>query len=265
MAHVFLTENTMQCSGIWPAMALLLAALAGYGAHDDSKDKPGKPKPATTPEEAAQLMVMNMKAADFDALLSCIAEPARPAWQLMIYQMQIPEAFAKALDEKFGKDPKASPRETFKDRAKALKRIEVIGKEESKDKVDLTIRHVEEPTPGKERITYLKWRTVKEDSTWKILMPPHLSKKVKLTIKGKDGKEEVVNAFTFDEESAKSEMAWAKQASPKFKDAMGKVLKEVKDGKLATREEADKAYRAAERAFFEANPPPETKASREEK
>src|SRR5262249_48111170 len=109
--------------------------------------------------------------------------------------------------------------------------------------------------PGKEDVMYVKYRARREGDTWRLVIPWG-GKPEQVKIKGKGDKEEEVEVLTADHDAEEGGAGYSKKMLPKYQDIREGIIREVKDGKYASREEAKKAFSAADAAFFEANPPP---------
>jgi hypothetical protein len=237
-------------------MVLALGLTAAVGL---AQNKAAKPRAAASPEEAVKYYVQAIKAADVNAVAAQMAEPQRGYFLATLQLQEIQQSLNQALEDEFGKDGKTTKGSDFQQYMKSIKDLRVVGKKaRGENKVDLTVWQM--GAWGKEEwIDELSVTAVKQGGAWKLLFPVRPVRKPKKAIrKGPDGKEVSVFENRNDETQAPSveEMKYFADTMPKYKAALDKVARAIKDGQYRTRTEALKAIGAATVAFYKANPRP---------
>ena len=243
--------NSKTSRAVFVYLCLCFFTLAPIGTAREKKDN-GAP----TPEEVVKRVQKSLKADKLAEALPYIAEPEHDIWVKQEAAkpelIKAIEAYADALDEKFGKDP--AYRQTFSSSMKEidLGPIEVHEvKQTGKDKVQLVLwKKIDNGPDGPGKISLLEKKVdaIKTEAGWKLHLSPHFLLGGGVAHrrderKGPDGK--ILTVWVEDMENEATTKTKAKQSL----DLIGRIAVEapkqtqaVRAGKYKTRQEALEAF-----------------------
>lgn len=216
---------------LWSSTALFETALR-------AEDHPAKPKATDSPEKAVALLAESAKAGEADAFLAQLGAHTRASFEMG----RAIDTYLAALDAKFGKAPGRDAVQFVREELDQFKArgYRVRGRVERSDsRVDLTVWVITHDHDRKEHVQEETWTRLKEAAGWKIVFPGKGVAK-KATRKDDDGRElevTVIEAKGYDP-TASAEVEKAARAAIGLLD---QLTKDVKAGKYATREKAEKA------------------------
>lgn len=255
----------------WLVLAAGLGSLVGGGV------SAREPKGAATPEELFEKVQAAKKSGDMKAMLALAGGPHRAALEQAVELFKIGEAYEKALDDKFGKDPTYRSRFTPSSDEEKKSKAELKGKKDlGGDKVELTIWTtrrekvaVADPNqPGeKDVIVESKEIAIKEKSGWLLLVPLPFSATSSKMEKRKtaDGKEIDVRVNGPFKEPTEKELAMMREILPKMRGILEQAAKDVAAGKYADRKVATNAVEKAMQAVVPKQSPPTEPPAKEPK
>ncbi len=214
-------------------LTLLFAGLLVVPARTAEQAAAGKSKPAATPEEALEQFTKAAQAGDADAVLNVFAAQPR---KILAFAFDATEMVGKAaqkhydaLDAKFGPDPRGKPPFDLSNPKKAMvqhlpKKIDVLSKMPmGDDKVELKVKTtVTDPFTKQDTTHEETLPLIKVGGGWKLMLPANEMEHV-----------------------AKKDLDKSQAFAKKMVEALEQAAKDVKAGKYATRDEAEKALNAA--------------------
>ena len=205
---------------------LTLAAILWIPAATRADEK------AATPEELVELWQAASKTGDLKAQLPFLGGPHRKLNEQAIDMLAAANAFDKALDDKFGKDPDC--RSCFALQSKPVKRVEMKGKKDlGGGKVELTIWTV------RDAVFETREVAIRENGGWVLLAPaPFTYSTAMEEIRMVDGKEVKVRVESQPQELTPDQLAAARVALPRTRTVFERGAKDVAAGKLASRKAA---------------------------
>lgn len=197
--------------------AILVAVLLLSPAH-------AQEKVCKTPEEAVQALAAAARKVDVKAFTAVLTQPMQKMFALMDEEVKLQRMFNAALEEKFGKDPEDFPIRTFEDALKSTTKIELAEKKEAGKNFLLKLK-ITYNREGKEATQEERLIAVKEGEGFKLsFVPPSF----------KEGDD--VDAVL------KKELDREAQDHAKHKQVVEATVKEIKEGKYKSRQEARKAF-----------------------
>jgi hypothetical protein len=214
-------------------LALVLALLIGCGGKtpnggDEATGKDGSkgPKKAVTPELAVENMLAASKAGDLKGVLAQLAEGPRRVAEAVIDNHEAKSSFETALNYKVGFAPRKGPAEPDpKDVLLSVVRMEILKKDDAgSGKVKMSVKSTK-VLDGKKETKTIELGAVKEGDVWK-LVPADMPADTK-------------------------QIAALLGQIAKVTAAYRKVTKEIADGKLKNRDEANKALAEANKGLAE--------------
>lgn len=238
---------------------LLLAACLILAAGRTPADEP---KGAATPDELFEKMTAAQKANDIKAQAALLGGPHRPLVALALEVFGAGEALDKALEAKFGKDPKYRSKWGGPSDREKPKAVELKGKKElAPDRLELTIwttrvedAAVSSPTDPKQKDVITETRVValKEKGGWVVESPVPFGASQSKTEKRKtpDGKEIEVRVSGTPKDPSEAELKMIRETLPKIRAVLEQGTKDVAAGKYATRQEAVTAVEKGVQALF---------------
>jgi hypothetical protein len=205
---------------------LTLAAILWLPAVTHADEK------AATPEELVALLQAAQKTGDLKAELPFFGGPHRKLNEQAAEVLEAANAFEKALDDKFGKDPNC--RSCFALEFKPAKRVELKGKKDlGGGKVELTIWTIGEAVVGTREVA------IQENGGWVLLAPMPFTASVGMEeTRTVDGREVKVQVESQPQDLTPDQLAAARVALPRTRAVFERGAEDVAAGKYASRKAA---------------------------
>jgi hypothetical protein len=187
---------------------------------------------AATPEELVALLQAAQKTGDLKAELPFFGGPHRKLNEQAAEVLDAANAFDKALDDKFGKDPNC--RSCFALKFKPVKRVELKGKRDlGEGKVELTIWTIDEVVVETREVA------IQENGGWVLLAPVPFTVSVGMEeTRTVDGREVKVQVESQPQDLTPDQLAAARVALPRTRAVFERAANDVAAGKHASRKAA---------------------------
>ncbi len=205
-----------------------------------------------TPEEAVKQMLAAFQRADLGALFALMGEQTRLHQKTTLENMRLQQTMLGLLDETFDKMP-AKPID-MKSVLPRIKNLQIRKKDGAGDKFNLTV-WVSQEAGGEAYISEAIWVAEKAGGAWKLQIPP-AGEMLEDYKEGPDGAKVEVYVLKSQFRHDPRLVEYLRTTLPKYQAHMDRLMRDVRDGKYKSREEAVKAWQAAEEAFRRANPSP---------
>jgi hypothetical protein len=205
---------------------LTLAAILWLPAVTHADEK------AATPEELVALLQAAQKTGELKAELPFLGGPHRKLNEQAVEVLDAANAFDKALDDKFGKDPNC--RSCFALEFKPVKRVELKGKRDlGGGKVELTIWTIDEAVVETREVA------IQENGGWVLQAPVPFTASVGMEeTRTVDGLEVKVQVESQPQDLTLDQLAAAWVALPRTRAVFERGAKDVAAGKHASRKAA---------------------------
>ncbi|MBI1913904.1 MAG: hypothetical protein HYS12_04065 [Planctomycetes bacterium] len=231
---------------VYRNVAAVAAGVVLLGVGVLRAEGPADPKPATSPEEAVWLYHEAVRAGDLEGGLAYVSRSVRGAWRATVTMVRATQGFEAALDRQFDKDPEHRRMFDPAEEMRAVKRIDIRGRQELKTEIRLTLWKVRPGPDDKDRITEEVVNVVQEESGWvlQLHLPFTAAKTTKAVRQGPDGRPVEVTVLEQAIKPTPAQEAKVREVLARGTAIIQGITAEVLAGKYASRHEAINAFRA---------------------